>query len=320
MQNEFDLINYLKNLNKTHSKFIHTGIGDDAAIIDTLEGYQLVSSIDTSISGVHFPKETSAADIGYKSLAVSLSDMAAMGAEPIGILLALTLPDLNETWIQNFAQGFFELANEFKVPLIGGDTTQGPLSISTVLHGLVPKHQALLRSGAKVGDLICVSGYLGEAGLALQEWRRGKLTNADLKKALNRPYPRVALGLALREIASSAIDISDGLVQDLGRILTASRVGAEIKLENLPLSSLLTKTVNLNDAQQLALSAGDDYELCFTLNPKYQDQLLELSEKLKLKLSIIGKITQEPDLKIYNSEQQCISMNHLAGYQHFKGK
>jgi len=305
MKNESDLIHFFKQQAQAHSKFIHTSIGDDAAILDIPQNHQLVSSIDTSISGVHFPPETDPADIAYKSLAVSMSDMAAMGAEPIGILLALTVPALNEAWIKAFAKGFFECANEFKVPLIGGDTTQGPLSISTVLHGIVPQNQALLRSGAQVDDLIYVSGQLGNAALALQHWREGKLSDPLLKQALNRPTPRIELGLALRSIATSAIDLSDGLAQDLQRILTASKVGADLELDKLPTT-----------VQRHALNGGDDYELCFTVPQKHQLEIEGIEKTLKLKLSCIGSITKERDLKIYDKEKKIVKLES-KGYEHF---
>ena len=312
---EFELIQFLKNQNSITSPYVQLGIGDDAAIVNVPDDFQLVSSIDTSIQGVHFPAETKPYDIAYKSLAVSLSDMAAMGAEPIGILLALTLPEINKHWVEEFARGFFALVEEFKAPLIGGDTTRGALSISTVVQGLVPQKGALLRSGAKVGDLIYVSGYLGDAGLALQEWRAHKLNDPQLQRALNRPLPRVNLGLALRSLATSAIDISDGFAQDLTHILKASRVGAAIHLETLPLSEVMLTHRNLKEAQQLALQAGDDYELCFTINPKDQMKITALATKLNLNLTCIGQITNESELKIYEYDQ--LLNFDSSGYQHF---
>ncbi len=318
MLQEFELIQFLSQHNSVNSPYIKLGIGDDAALTEIPFGFQWVSSVDTSIGGIHFPAETSPQDIGFKSLAVSLSDMAAMGAEPIGVLLALTLPDIQEAWLKDFATGFFELVNQFQVPLIGGDTTQGALSISTLVQGMVPCGQAILRSGAKPGDLIYVSGYLGDAGLALQDWRMHRLKDFLLQTALNRPQPRVALGLALRTLASSAIDISDGLAQDLKHILVASQVGARLQLEQLPLSELMRARLSKNEAQHLALNAGDDYELCFTINPCHQPELQKIVQQLNLPLTKIGEITTTPGIQFYKHDQR-VDMQ-LQGYQHFKAK
>ena len=316
MQNEFDLIHFLKQQNLVVSPYLELGIGDDAAIQNFPENYSLVTSVDTSIAGVHFPLETSASDIAYKSLAVSLSDIAAMGAEPIGVLLTLTLPEINQSWLEDFACGFFGLAKNYNLPLIGGDTTRGPLSISTIVQGLVPRGQALLRSGARAGDLIYVSGCLGDAGLALQEWQAQRPVKPIVLEALNRPKPRVALGLALRDMASSAIDISDGLAQDLNHILTASQVGAEIYLENLPLSESLLEQRSLQEAQSLALNAGDDYELCFSVDPKFSGRITELAQELNLPLTFIGKVTADLALKRYDRGQLVEDIPN-SGYQHF---
>ncbi len=309
--NEFELIQFLSRPIQYNSPIV-LGIGDDAAILDVPAGFQLVTSIDTSVSGVHFPEKTNPYDIGYKSLAVSLSDMAAMGAEPIAVLLSLSLPKIDERWITEFARGFFDLAGEFKVPLIGGDTTRGPLSISTVLQGLVPAHQALLRKGARPGDILYVSGFLGDAGWALKQ---EQATQPALIQKLNRPYPRVALGLALRALATSAIDISDGLMQDLGHILKASQVGANIQLEKLPLSQALRSECSEAEAIKLALSAGDDYELCFTASPACKDSVQKISESLSLPLTPIGEIISEPELRLYR-DSQLVPMPE-KGYQHF---
>ncbi len=270
--------------------------GDDAALLTTREGYTLVTSIDTLVAGCHFPLNTSPADIGYKSLAVSLSDMAAMGAEPTAALLSLTLPSADATWLTGFSEGLFELADQYAVELIGGDTTRGPLAISTVLFGLVPTGKALLRSGANVNDDIYVSGVLGSAAAAL----RYPVLN---QTPLNRPSPRIKLGIALRDTATSCLDISDGLLQDLGHILKASHVGAHVTIEDVPIDPTL-KTYIIPD--HLHLSGGDDYELCFTAPEQVRTRLATLSQSLALPLTRIGKIVAGNDLNVT-----------LLGYQHF---
>jgi len=204
---------------------------------------ELVISMDTLVSGIHFPETTYPQDIGYKSLAVNLSDLAAMGAEPRWITLALTMPESDEAWLEKFMEGFSELAQQYMLDLIGGDLTRGPLSITVQVHGFVPVGKAIYRHGAQTGDLVFVSGVLGDAGLALRMLAEQALLtnkyNDYLLQRLNRPAPRISLGLALRDTASSAIDISDGLLADLGHILTASKKGAIIKTDQLPLSDAL---------------------------------------------------------------------------------
>ena len=309
---EFGVIQRFFKQSVRNFPYINLGIDDDAALIEIPDAHELVVSIDTLVEGVHFPTATSPYDIGYKSLAVSLSDMAAMGATPIACLLSLTLPRVNEGWLSEFSRGFFDLAQKFLVPLIGGDTTQGPLTISTVVHGLVPKGQAILRSGAKVGDLIYVSGTLGDAGLALEI-----KSDDNLSQRLNRPHPRVIEGLALREIINSAIDISDGLVADLKKILAASNVGAKINVDKLPLSSFLLKYCEKEKAHQLALSSGDDYELCFTVSKEKQNQFEKKIANLDCDFTCIGEVFQMNDLNILDSENRPFHLKK-EGYEHFK--
>lgn len=274
--------------------------GDDAAVITPPPGFDLVTSTDTSIKGRHFPIETLPADIGYKSLAVSFSDMAAMGAEPTGILLNLSIPYIDEPWLEDFSRGFFELANEHNAPLVGGDTTQGPMVISTTVFGITPKNQALLRTGAQIHDDIYISGRLGDAAYALKQ--------AAPNDALNRPKPRVALGIALRDIATSCIDISDGLTQDLGHILSESRVGAEINAQAIPRS----QAVDL----ELAVCGGDDYELCFTVSAHHADLISRIAQDLELPLTKVGKVTSPNRLVFLDDHANPILINGEA-FQHF---
>lgn len=273
--------------------------GDDAAIIKVPEHYSLVTSIDTSVEGRHFTKHTHPSDIGYKSLAVSISDIAAMGALPTACLLSLSLPTADKEWLDAFSQGFFSAAENYSIELIGGDTTQGPVVISTVLFGLIPKQQALMRSGAQLNDRIYVTGCLGEAAAALHDKTRNQTR-------LNRPLPRVNIGLAIREFANSCIDISDGLAQDLQHILTASNKGATLYADAIPHQSTL----------QYALTGGDDYELCFTAPPIFDKQITRISNELNLPITCIGAIDNSLTLTLLDKNDQHININ-LNGYHHF---
>lgn len=284
---------------------VKLGVGDDAAIIQVPENLELVTSIDTMVCGVNFPESTSPEDIGYKALAVSLSDMAAMGAKPETVLLSLTLPEANEKWLTAFSNGFYECADAYNVALIGGDITKGPLSVTTTVNGFVPKNKAILRSGAKPGDLIYVTGNLGDAGLALQLLKENATDNL-LLKTLNRPTPRVDEGIALRGIAHSAIDVSDGLATDLEKICVASHVGARVDINNLPLSKALTSLIDIQRAIELALTAGDDFELCFTAAPDKQCDH-----------PCIGKITDKKGLKLIDKDGKLVILTN-KGYEHFK--
>ncbi len=247
-------------------------IGDDAALCSMPPDMQLAIAIDTLVEGVHFPTMTRPEDIGYKALAVNLSDLAAMGATPAWMTLALTCPQVDEVWLTKFSAGLRELAKIAQISLIGGDTTSGPLTITVQVTGFVPPYAALQRRGAQPGDGIYVTGTLGDAGLGLASLQKRIVLPRPVLKfvesRLNRPTPRLHEGQALQRIANSAIDISDGLAADLGHILSASAVGASLQLENLPLSSALRDYLSPESAWNFALSAGDDYELCFTVPAK----------------------------------------------------
>ncbi|MEO5573799.1 MAG: thiamine-phosphate kinase [Gammaproteobacteria bacterium] len=296
------------------------GIGDDAALLNVPAGMELAVSVDTLLAGVHFPENTQAADIGHKALAVNLSDMAAMGAEPRWATLALTLPKIDTAWLEGFSAGFFALAERYKVTLIGGDTTRGPLSITVQMHGLVPVGLALRRASARPGDLIYVTGELGDAGLALRALQ-GTLDlpaehKAQLLERLNRPEPRIAAGLALRGIASAAIDISDGLAADLGHILSASKVGATLHLERLPLSADVSSFVIKGGDWNLPLSAGDDYELCFTVPARNEIKLRAVLDRLMCTCTPIGMIEEAPGLRCELADGKSFTPDS-AGYDHF---
>jgi thiamine-monophosphate kinase len=318
---EFDLIQHFFHQEKMSRSDVIRGIGDDAAILQVPEGQQLVVTTDTLVLDRHFPKNTFAADIGYKALAVNLSDLAAMGAEPAWILLALTLPAADEVWLTQFTQGFFSLLHDFHCQLVGGDVTRGPLTITVQALGFVPVGKALCRSGAKVGDRIYVTGTLGDAGLALRYIQEkcpinlSKQQSQYLLQRLNRPEPRVALGLALRDIASSVIDISDGLAADLSHILKASQVAATVDVTKLPLSSILQE-LPAEEAWRLALSAGDDYELCFTVSESRESELQAVLEPLACAYTCMGIITEGNGLLLKKEDGSAFLLK-AQGFQHF---
>ncbi len=309
---EFDLISRYFTTRFPQRADVNLGIGDDAAICTVPSGMQLVTSIDTLVAGVHFPLITKPEDIGYKALAVNLSDMAAMGATPVWMTLALTCPEVDAIWLQKFSQGLLELAQANQVSLIGGDTTRGPLTITIQIAGLVPSNTALKRSGAKPGDSIYVTGTIGDAGLGLaainQQITLSKSAQEYTISRLNRPTPRLQEGQLLRGIANSAIDISDGLIADLGHILAASNVGASLQIDKLPLSKPLRESVSNETALELALNAGDDYELCFTT---------DLSTILPdISCTYIGKIEADLGLRCLTKQGDIFSPK-THGYQHF---
>ncbi|HEY0914657.1 MAG TPA: thiamine-phosphate kinase [Solimonas sp.] len=288
------------------------GIGDDAALLRPSPGMQLVVTSDTLVAGRHFPECTAAADIGWKALAVNLSDLAAMGAEPRWFTLALTLPDADPQWLEGFAAGLRELAQPSGIALVGGDTTRGPLSITITAMGEVPPGQALRRDGARPGDRICVTGTLGDAALALRRLEQPGLP-AQLRQRLDRPTPRMAAGLALRGLATAALDISDGLAGDLGHILAASGVGAEIDLGALPGSAHFNGLAPADGRAELMLRGGDDYELCVCLPPEAVE---EAQQRLDVPLTEIGRITAEPGLRGLDASGS-LQPQQACGYRHF---
>lgn len=320
--NEFELINHFFIDKQDHNRSdVVLGIGDDCAILEIPKGHQLVLSMDTLIEGVHFPKATQPFDVGYKALAVNMSDLAAMGATPAWITLALTLPSVDKEWLSAFSEGLFSLARQFNVQLIGGDTTRGPLSITIQAHGFVSMDAGVRRCGAKPGDLIYVTNTLGDAGLALSHIKQERILSSDVFEAvalkLNRPLPRIKESVLLAKMATSMIDVSDGLIADLGHILKASQVGAVLSLAQIPLSVALKQSVKRSDALTFALSAGDDYELCFTI-PKCQQQAFEGIMSAKgCMITHIGQITAERALCFIDSDKECFADLLLNGYTHF---
>jgi len=315
---EFDLISrYFANLTASRGDVL-LGIGDDAALLEVPPGMALAVSIDTLVAGVHFFADVSPESLGHKSLAVNLSDLAAMGAEPVWATLALTLPEANPSWLEAFVRGFSRLAAIHGVALVGGDTTRGPLSITVQIHGFVPVGQALRRSGARVGDRIYVTGSLGEAALALKRLQAGagEGLSVELRQRLEMPQPRIEAGLSLRSLANSAIDLSDGLQADLGHILAASGVGARIRLQQLPLCSTVMDWIAKTGEWDQVLAGGDDYELCFTAAADRHDEIQQLSQKLNLAMSHIGEVESMPGLRVIKPDGQPW-LATKRGFDHF---
>jgi thiamine-monophosphate kinase len=296
------------------------GVGDDAALVRVAQGKELVVAADMLLAGRHFFHDDDALGVGHKSLAVNLSDLAAMGATPRWALLSIALPEADERWIKQFAQGWFALADEHGVALIGGDTTKGPLTIAVTIMGEVERGKALRRSGAKGGDDVWVSGTLGDAALALAHLKRGiGLTPHDaaaLLPRLHMPAPRVKLGQKLLRLAHSAIDVSDGLLADLGHILDASKVGAEIDVDALPISPVLRGYLEHDAAREAMLAGGDDYELCFTAAPKRRSELESLGRRLKVNLTRIGSISHKKGLALHDAQGRPVTWEH-KGFDHF---
>lgn len=321
---EFDLI---ETFFKRPARHATLGVGDDCALLGVTPGQQLAISSDMLVEGRHFLATVNPRHLGHKALAVNLSDLAACGAQPKAFMLALSLPQVDPHWLSEFSQGLWALADGHGIDLIGGDTTRGPLNICITVLGEVPASQALLRSGAQVGDDIYVSGHLGDARLALEVFRGAMKVPASVfesaRRRMEQPTPRVALGMALRGIAHSAADISDGLLGDLGHILKASGVGAEIET-HLVASTL--DCVNskefigaLDIASQLALtlSGGDDYELVFTAAPDQREAIAVASQSAQTRVTRIGRITATPDLLLRDAEGQVLP-HTFPSFDHFK--
>jgi thiamine-monophosphate kinase len=330
---EFDLIQrFFKAgadaMRSNDEKLIALGIGDDCALLKPAAGEEIAITSDMLVEGRHFFMDANPELLGRKALAVNLSDLAAMGAKPIGFTLAIALPKVDIVWLDAFAKGLFAIANQFSCPLIGGDTTAGPLTISITAFGNIPSGKAIRRSGAKAGDDIWVSGTVGDARLTLAALRHEiNLPENNLKQIEHRmhnPTPRVDLGIKVRDIASAALDISDGLLGDLQHILKQSEVSAEIFLDRLPKSETLQK--QSEDIQnQFAASGGDDYEICFTAPIGTRGAIDEISTALNLPLSRIGSITERvaatPRLRLFNKNggllDQTKSAALLKSFDHF---
>jgi thiamine-monophosphate kinase len=322
---EFDLIEVIRARTAQSRGDVVLGIGDDAALLKPPAGQQLVACTDTLVSGVHFPQGTAPQDIGWKSLAVNLSDLAAMAATPAWAMLALTLPYADKRFVEAFAEGFAQVARAHAVSLIGGDTTQGPLSVTVSAFGFLPEGRALLRSGARVGDAVFVTGTLGDAAAALRLIQDAGLGTRDpaneqarseLAARLNRPEPRIAAGLALRDVASACIDVSDGLLADLGHICEASGLGAIVEADALPLSSAMLALFEVDERRAFALSGGDDYELCFTASVDRADRIAADFARLGFGAARIGRIVAEPGVRVRDANGKVVEPPR-RGWQHF---
>jgi thiamine-monophosphate kinase len=321
---EFDLIARYFQCDKPHHAAVALGIGDDCALLAPRPGMQLAVSSDMLVEGRHFFADVSPEALGHKALAVNLSDLAACGAKPLAFTLALALPRVDEAWLEGFSHGLFALADAHGCSLVGGDTTQGPLNICITVFGEVPTGQALLRSGAQPGDDIYVSGTLGDARLALDALR-GQVAVSDevlaqARTRMERPTPRVALGLALRGVATSAQDISDGLLGDLGHILKASRCGAEVAIDTVAVCALFhwaTLGFSINYGREITASGGDDYELVFTAPAAARERVTQAAVASATPVTRIGSITQKPGLVLRDAAGQVVP-NTFASFDHFK--
>lgn len=312
MSGEFALIERLVAALPCRRPDVITGPGDDAAVLRPPPGMDLVQTVDTCLEGVHFPPGLDPADVGWRCLAVNLSDLAAMGAVPAWGLLSLALPAADESWLDGFARGVAELAAAAGLDLVGGDTVRGPLAVTFALTGFVPPGQALRRNGAQPGDGIWVTGALGGGAAGLAAWQSGDRSGAA---AFLRPRPRLEAGQALRGLASAAIDVSDGLAQDLGHLLAASGVGATLELEQLPLHP---GAAGRGEAGLgLALSGGDDYQLCFTLPPAREGVLVERAARWDEAPARIGTVSARPGLVL--SRNGVPVELPTAGWDHFGG-
>ena len=319
-ESEFEIIRRYFMRQSLQRDDVVTAIGDDAAVLRVPAGKELVVCMDTLVAGVHFPEHTPAAAIGHKSLAVNLSDLAAMGATPAWATLSVTMPESNSAWIDAFSRGFLALADRYRVQLVGGDTSHGPLSVTVQAHGFVSAGNALLRKGAAPGDRIYVTGTLGDAGLALQ-LQEGAVV--DLRNRLDYPEPRIEAGKLLAGLASAVIDVSDGLLADLGHLLEAVNAGASLQVDALPRSDAFNSALQQSPTEQpsryyeLALSAGDDYELCFTVPQRHCASVELKLSALPCGCTQIGIIEEQAGIRCYLQDGTRYRPV-AAGYRHFE--
>ncbi|MEI8671652.1 thiamine-phosphate kinase [Vibrio sp. SA48] len=321
MSGEFNLINRYFSNRQPQRKDVFLALGDDCALVKPPENVRIAISTDTLVAGTHFLIDANPAWVAHKALASNISDLAAMGATPAWVSFALTMPNPDEAWLKPFCDAFFELANYYNIQLIGGDTTKGPLSLTLTVQGFVPQEQALLRSGAKVGDWVYVTGDLGDskAGLdvILNNALRAKPFALELEKRHYLSIPRILAGQALLNLASAAIDISDGLISDIKHILERSQVGVSLDVAKLPLSQeLLQFADNLETAQHYALTSGEEYELCFTVPEQNKGSIESALAHCGCKVSCIGQIRPQGTFELHH--QGKVLNWQLNGYDHFK--
>lgn len=314
MPSEFELIaRYFVKRNEGETTGVALGAGDDCALLTPTPGQQLAVSVDTSVVDVHFPAEAPAWAVGHRALAVSLSDLAAMGAWARWCTMAVTLPEADEAWLDSFSQGFHALCREYGVALVGGDVTRGELSISVAVHGEVPVGAALCRSGGQADDIIAVTGPLGGGHGGLRAWQQGRRDLDDpLLARYLLPQPRLAAGLALRGLAHCAIDISDGLLADLSHLCDASRLGAELDMTQLPLATGLEALLGTQGARHAALCGGDDYELLFSLPSSSLDEARRRLRECGVDLWPVGRLRDGAGIA-------GVDTRAIKGWQHFPG-
>ena len=318
---EFDLIDRIRARCELARADVLLGIGDDAALLAPPPGHELAVSTDALVESVHFPRGTAPRDLGWKALAVNLSDLAAMGATPAWALLTLILPEPDGAFVEAFSEGFAELAAAHRVALVGGDTTRGPLAIGVTVHGFVPAGAALRRDGARVGDLVFVTGMLGDAaaGLRCLDARGAALAGevrAELVARLDRPTPRVAAGLALREYASACIDVSDGLVADLGHVARRSGVGIELDVRALPASPALLAAFDEDARIALQATGGDDYELAFCVAPERANDMQRDLARIGCGATRIGRVVEGSGVRLLDGNGHDIALPR-TGWEHF---
>lgn len=318
---EFAIIQeYFSTIQQLDNPAVALGIGDDAAILNIPKGQQLVVSTDTMNIGRHFPENAPAEAIAYRAVATAVSDLAAMAAKPLGFTLSLSLTDVDQHWLQQFSKGLLKASTAFKIPLVGGDTTRGPLSIAVQVMGCVSVGDAVRRSGAQLGDDIYVSNYLGDAALALPLVLGEKSYQQDdafLSKQFYYPEPQLELGLTLKGIASSMIDISDGLLSDLGHICKLSDCQAQLDENSIPVSPYLTKHLSSKEALTLALTGGDDYQLCFTAAKEQAEQIKAIEKRLATPLSKVGEVVEGSGVYCLDEQGKAIEFKH-SGFNHFR--
>lgn len=319
---EFSLINqFCKDIGVKHNNTI-IGVGDDAAVVDVPDNMQLATSVDTMVEGVHFFPNANPADLAHKLLAVNLSDMAAMGAQPKWATLALTLPEADLQWLGSFSKSLDSVAKRFGIQLVGGDTTHGPLTLSLNIMGLVPKNKAISRSGAQAGDAVYLSSCVGDAALALK-FLQGEVELSDSQAAmvlpaLHRPEPQVELGLGLLQLANACLDISDGLVADLAHIAKQSSVTIDVNVDSVPVSKVYQQYLASGGSLDLALCGGDDYQLAFTVSKELRQSVAKLASRLQLELVEIGQVvTQTGQLVALSQGDKTYQLASDSGYQHF---
>lgn len=296
---------------------VSLGVGDDCALLRVPPGQDLAVTLDSLVAGVHFLPDTDPEALGQKALAVNLSDLAAMGATPAWATLGLTLPQADPDWLERFSRGLCALATRYGVALVGGDTSRGPLSVTLALHGFVPHGSGLRRSGARAGDAVFVTGTLGDAGLALRQLLRGEHPDPGLRARLEHPEPRVDVGRRLLQVASAAIDISDGLATDLAHVLEASGVGAEVMLDSLPLSGPVAHSITQSGDWDLALGSGDDYELCFTVPPDRRAAVAVIAAEVGCGIRQVGRILTAAGGLVWVARDGARWHPRVSGYDHF---